>query len=842
MLVKKRNIFPNFIFFIILVSFYCCETLKRVPDDSLLIIKNSVFVDSSLTRNEKLDKIVLQKPNDKILGYPLRLHIYNSAREEIDSVLNQKYFNPEKPKDGLKNFLSVKQYNNHVLFKKNYNSWIKKSGQAPVILDSSKTNKSKTIFHNYFFSTGWFDNEINYEVKYKNKKAEVQYFISRKQPYLLDSIKYSVNSEKLNQLISSTKQKSYLKKDKQFNKSNIIKERERISNLFKNSGVYFFDEQYISFQFDTLDLDHKVKTDIIIKDNVIKTKDSSFSKPFEVYNINKVNVIIDDPKADRLQKPDTLNYKNITFYYFNKLKYKPRILYNSIFFKKDSLYREIERVNTYKYISQLNSFKYPNISFEANKENKTLKSNIHLVPKKKFDYNVGFDVTQSNIQTLGLEFNTGINARNIFRGAETLNFSIIGSIGSSKDAASSNYDQFFDITEFGGNLNLTIPRFFTPFNTSRFASKNMNPKTKISISSTSQRNIGLDKRTLNTVLNYNWNPKKNNSRSFDLMNIQFVNNLNPDNYFGVYTTSYKELNEIAQDIKYITEDKNLSYPNETDQFTNDVLNGNTELTPRDNDYKSVNSIEEKRKRLTDNNLIISSIFSSSLKKEKPFSKDMFLFRYKIELAGNLFNLLEKPLNLSKNSENQYMVFNVPYSQFVKTEFDFIKYWDLGYDNIFAFRWFSGIAIPYENSNYIPFVKSYFAGGPNDNRAWSAYSLGPGKSNSINEFNEANLKLHFSLEHRFNLLGNLYSAIFTDFGNIWNVFDNVTDKSYTFNGIESLKDLAVGSGFGLRYDFEYFVFRGDIGFKTYEPYLENRKWFRNYNFSNAVFNIGINYPF
>ena len=159
------------------------------------------------------------------------------------------------------------------------------------------------------------------------------------------------------------------------------------------------------------------------------------------------------------------------------------------------------------------------------------------------------------------------------------------------------------------------------------------------------------------------------------------------------------------------------------------------------------------------------------------------------------------------------------------------------------RSYFGIAIPYGNSTNIPFAKSFFAGGANDNRAWTAYSLGPGSSETTNEFNEANLKLALGIEQRFNVFENLNAAVFIDAGNIWNVLDDVDNDRATFTDFNSLEDIAVGSGFGLRYDFSFFVFRFDIGFKTYDPsYRDENRWFNDYNFSNAVYNIGINYPF
>ncbi|MDP5229099.1 MAG: outer membrane protein assembly factor, partial [Cellulophaga sp.] len=86
-------------------------------------------------------------------------------------------------------------------------------------------------------------------------------------------------------------------------------------------------------------------------------------------------------------------------------------------------------------------------------------------------------------------------------------------------------------------------------------------------------------------------------------------------------------------------------------------------------------------------------------------------------------------------------------------------------------------------------------------------------------------------------------LFADAGNIWNVLDNVDDPDATFNGFESLQDIALGTGFGVRYDFTYFVLRVDMGFKTYNPAeIMEKRWFRDYNFANSVLQIGINYPF
>jgi outer membrane protein assembly factor BamA len=216
---------------------------------------------------------------------------------------------------------------------------------------------------------------------------------------------------------------------------------------------------------------------------------------------------------------------------------------------------------------------------------------------------------------------------------------------------------------------------------------------------------------------------------------------------------------------------------------------------------------------------------------------------RLESAGFMLSNLSTILNSKTSADGREELFGVNYSQYIKTEFDYIKYFGLSTKNTLAFRSYFGIAVPYGNAENIPFARSFFAGGPNDNRAWTAYNLGPGSTSSTNEFNEANLKIHLSTEYRFPVTGSFLGAIFIDAGNIWNVLDDIDDPRATFTGIKSLKDIAVGTGFGLRYDFNFFVLRGDIGFKTYDPSQpETNRWFTNYNFANAVYNIGINYPF
>ena len=848
----KEQLSKILILICFLKCFTSCDAVKRVAEDKHVLTKNTVLINGEKENTETINNLLYQKPNSKLpLIGNLRLHIFNLARPNIDSIIKKNLNKRPNKKENLEQFLSKKQLDKYIASRKGFNQWLKKTGEAPVIVNEGKTKKSVTRLQDYYINNGWFDVQANYDIiKNDKKRAEVEYKVETGKAFMLDSITASIKSPIIDTLYKSIQKKALLKKNEQYRTANIDMERDRISTELRNSGIYHFKQDYITFEMDTIGTNKKVNVAINIQDRAIRNQDSTRYEPFKVYTIRDVNVITDYTFEDR-GKPfqDSISYNGYKIYSYNKMRYRPKALSDAIFINPGDIFRDIDRTRTYRHLNELRTFKYPNIEYIENSDN-TLTDTIRLTPLKKFNLGFSTDVSQSNIQTIGFSLNPSLLIRNIFRGAETLEISAIGSIGSSVDANKDESDPFFDINEFGVDVKLTIPRLFSPFYTEGLVPKYMSPNTRISLSTTSQKNIGLDKQTFSGIFSYNWQPNKKVTNRLDVFNIQYVRNLNIENYFRIYDNSFNVLNQVARDINYISDDTSLNIPNsdnpvnEANIFINDVLTNNTSLNSNDSEYKTVSGIDERKQRLTENNLILSSSFNfTNDERTNLFDEDFSIFRSKIELAGNLLASTSKLLGLSKDNVGRYELFNVAYSQYVKTEFDYIKHWDLGNKNVLAIRSFLGIAIPYGNSNSIPFSKSFFAGGPNDNRAWSAYSLGPGSSETTNEFNEANLKFLFSAEQRFNLFENLNGAIFVDTGNIWNVLDNVEDERATFSGFNSLKDIAIGSGFGLRYDFSFFVFRFDIGFKTYDPsYRDANRWFNDYNFANAVYNIGINYPF
>lgn len=844
----KFRFFKILIVFLFLSIISSCNVVKRVAENEHLLTNTTVHVNGKKNSSERINELINQRPNNKLLGFPLRLHIYNLARDNRDSLFEAWLDKNPNKRARLTKRLSKKQLDQLKNSAVGFNNWLRKTGEPPVILDSLRTERSKKTLEDYYAYNGWFDREVSYETtKNDNKRASVDYYITTGEPRIIDSIYGNISSRLVDSIYQFNRENSFIKKGEQYRGENLVSERDRLTETIRNSGVYHFSQDYINYDVITNDENKNLDIEIIIGNRLIRNEDSIATVPFKTYRIKEVNVITDHSFENR-ESPftDSIVFNKMTFKSHGNMKFRPKSLEQGIFIKKGDLFSDLNRNRTYRYLNRFGTFRYPNIEYIENEADSTLTALIELSPRKK--YSLGFDVnvSQSNIQSIGFSFNTSLLIRNIFRGAETLEISALGAIGASKDGSTN--DQFFDINELGADVKLTIPRIFFPIDTEGIIPKRMMPTTRMSLGFTSQTNIGLDKQTVNGIFNYNWTPNERTTNNFDLFNTQYVRNLNPGNYFDVYQNSFQTLENIALNSyntppEYLDAQGGLD-KQQADDFINLVLQDQVYKDSNPSDYQTVNNIEERKIRLTEDNLIFASTFSFTKdRRESLVDEDFSIFRFKLESAGNLLTTASKLLGEQKNEDGQFELFGVPYSQYIKTELDYIKHWDIGRNNVIAIRSFFGIAIPYGNSNNIPFSKSFFAGGANDNRAWTAYDLGPGSSDSRDEFNEANMKIGLSLEHRFNLFGSLNGALFVDAGNIWHVADNEDDPSATFTGFDSLKDIAVGSGFGLRYDFGFFVLRGDIGFKTYDPsYKDANRWFNDYNFGNAVYNLGINYPF
>ncbi len=792
------KIFTKIKLILILILFISgCSLQKTISNKDFIVEKTSIKIDGKIVKNDSLKELITLKENSKFLGIPISALIASSAKKNSDSLF-KKWISKKNKKEKLTNIFSQKQLFQINKYYNNFNDWKKNNGEKISLIDSSKINKSKENINLYFKNIGYLDNSVSFTVNKKpQKKASIDFNVKQGPRYYIGNIVSKIESKIIDSIYNKNKFNSFLKENEFFITENFDLERNRLYNLFRNNGVYGFQINSIVFsiKIDSTRNNYSLPVDIIINGDDYKI--------FKIRNIN-------------LEEID-----NETKFKFNK-----GFLQSKIKFRKNSFFNDSLRKSTLKSLNNLDLFNFPSIQYTEASDN-TLDANIILNNKKKFGLGFGFDLKQSDIEDIGIAFENRFKSRNFFKNGENLNLTASGSIGKSgnKTISQTNYD-----------LTINFPRFLFFEN---YTDNLENKTTFLSFGSSNQRNIGLDRNSFKLDFNYGWT-KNNKFIDFSAIQIELINNKNIENYFNIYSNSYGQLNFISSkytsDSKYFLNDQ-LNIPNGINLFIEDVLNGNIIIDS--DDFSLLSYIEGRRQRLISNNLIIGSSFQISNNYDNRYDKKNFRqWKLKFKSSGNLASIL-----INKNSEGKKLISDLEFSQFLKIESSFIRHWDVSDNSLFAMRYFGGIAIPFGNSNNIPFSESFFGGGSNDNRAWEVYKLGPGSSGAKNEFNEANLKLALNLEYRFKMFGNFNGAIFTDIGNIWNVFDDTEEESRSFNGFEDLNELAIGSGIGVRYDSGLFIFRLDMGLKTYNPALIKKdRWFNDFSLKKAVFNIGLNYPF
>ena len=848
----KTSLSKLTILFLLLIFFEACKTINEIAGENYLLEKNIIIKNNEELINDPIRFLSLDKPNKRILGIPFKLHLHEMASEKPDSIFEEWLRRKSKRKKLLNKILSPKQVNEIKRYKSSFNKWLKKNGEAPVFIDSSTIAKNIERFKQYFKNKGFFNTHV--EVKKRllpNQKGIVQYLIQTDNQYTIESIREEINSPALDSLYNLSFKNRLIKKGDPFNINTFEAERNRLINYFRNNGVYNFQQNNIQFTaaIDSSGIDTKIPVLVEISNLQKRENDTLKKVQYQIHKVKEINLYIDS--ASKLTQntvfTDSITYKDFKVFYKEKLKYKPKALEEVVFIEKNKPYSDYSRILTYRYISNLRNFKYPSIIFKPIGKTSDLEANIFLSPKERFSMGFDLDFSHSNIQDFGFSLGSSFEIRNIFRGAEVLEVSIKNTLGSSSDIASLE-SQLFNLYELGADTQLKFPRIIFPVNLEELIPKTMNPSTSINFNATLQQNIGLDKQYFGANYQLNWEPNKLTKLNFKIIDLEFINNQNISNYFNVYRNSYDRLNEIGKQVNsnpnHFDTNGNLIIPEGANNFIAEVLNNQTSLTKENNSYQDINLVKERQDRLTTNNLILGSSFGIYYNSQQNLLDETFFqFQWKLSLIGSLLNEILKSSRTEKNINGQYEIAGVTPSQFIKTEINYIKHWQLYQNTVLAFRAFSGVAIPFGNANSIPFSRSYFSGGSNDIRGWRAYKLGPGSSNNMNEFNEANFKLTLNLEYRFPFIGKMNGALFIDAGNIWNVLDNISDSAYRFEGFKDLNEIAIGTGFGIRYDFDFFVLRLDTGFKTYNPALPREsRWQTKYSIKEAVFNIGINYPF
>ena len=847
----KINLFTNIsLILILLASLSSCISTKRVEDGDYLLENNIVYVNDSRDFDSESKRYIKQNPNQKFFGfYPFYLHLYNIANLAPEEEV--KRYNYENPRTiaFMEKVFSRKAVDGLEMDYIGIQKWLKETGEKPVVLNEKKTDKSTKQLSQLYQNKGFFKATSSDSVEYEFKKSKVKYYVKTGPAYFINTIEYEINSEIIRELFDKEIDKTFLKTGNQYDQSDFYKEQNRLTTLFRNNGIYNFHNQFISFVADSNVAGHKVNIKMMISDFPIETEEGVSYSPHKVYTINKINFYPDYKfEYNNLPISDSITKDGYYFLAKKKNRFKPKALINATYFEPGRIYSDEDRKLTVKLLGRLGMFRMTDVKVVIDSTDESgvgLTSNIYLTPLKRNTTKVELEGTNSNTLGIGFAVNTSFTNRNTFGGAEIFSVSLNMMAGNQKDASETSSNPIFNAYQYGVQTSLRFPRFLLPFRTDSLVTKQMRPRTTINASLNNQLNIGLSKNSSNVSLDYAWNSSDTKEHIFGLYNFQYIKYLNSqDDYFRANPSD--EANILAAEKVYLEMHPELVPLEGTDELYRIMLNDPSFQS--DPTYQDFANSVQRYERLTQNYLISSFSYSYIYNSQKVNKDKNFLyFKGKVELAGTLFTLMDKisPLPVitdSKDFETK-TIFGLPYAQFVKFDLDFRKYWRLNSTDKIAFRALGGLSLPFGNSTSIPFERSYFSGGVSDVRAWLPYELGPGGVQDYPfDYSYDKVKLTFGLEYRFKVFNKLHGALFVDAGNIWGI-DN-EDELTNFRLDTFYKQLGIGSGYGIRYDFGFFVFRFDFAYKLWDPGKpEGHNWvLKQQEFWGSQVNFAIGYPF
>jgi outer membrane protein assembly factor BamA len=694
----------------------------------------------------------------------------------------------------------------------NDSNFFSKIGEAPVIFDSVKTKRSAEQLRFFYFNKGYFGASSRYEVKFHEDKrwASVTYYVTPGERFYINSFEVEAETKDLKDLSNNFAGEGLIHEGDPYDADVLDKERGRLADVFKNEGYYNFSKAFITFQADTTVGGYGVDVLMTIGQKPVREGDSVRLQDHERYRFNEIYIQPDYDYETRKAPSDTLNFRGYEVAY-DTLRYKPRYLTDAVHFKTGDLYRQRDVRETYAHLVGYQAFEITEIKVEeAGRDSlgrPMLNSIIHLNPLPKMTLTPQPEVTTSN-GYLGVNFSLGFVNRNIFKGGESFEFKVNAGIDYQATVGSNAASQ---AVELGAEASINFPRFLLPFNTVGLLPKRMRPRSKISLFANRTARFEFDRETFGGKISYIWNETMYKTWTVDL-----------------YDVSFSKLYEI-----------NETFRSNLNNFQ--LLSFRSEFIP-----------------LTR----VTFVYNGQLDEKKQHHQ---YFKAGLEVAGTSVRIAKSFAPESSNTDGASdSVAGVLYYQYFRPEADYRFYWNFTESFSWVNRAYAGFIQPYGNSSIQigdrdvllpPFSKFFFMGGSNDLRAWPAYRLGAGTQSNTDysdgrdtSFAVGNIKLLINSEFRFPIYGYFEGALFVDAGNIWLTGGlESTSPGSSFNLDQFYKQLAVGTGFGLRLNLDYFVLRGDIGVKVRDPGLIGRgdPWVIGNGAlmpKNWTVNIALGYPF
>ena len=669
----------------------------------------------------------------------------------------------------------------------------KKLGEAPVL--SSKVNAVVTAVNMQYFmeNTGYFHTTVQGDTVNKSYFTQAIYTAQVQPQYHLKTITWVSDSTPVLKMLEERQiKRGILKVGQPYSLSNISLERDQLDLYLKTKGYYFFTPDYLMAYADSTIGNRQI--DLYL--NVKKTTPDAAMHPYKVNkivvypNYSLVSAQLDTNILGAI-KYDGLHIKD------SAEKFKPRLFARTITYRPGSLYNSRSQNSTLNRFINLGAFKFVKNRFDPVVDSGDIyRLNVYyyLTPAKKKSFQGEVNAFTKENNSLGAQVSVNWKNRNLFKGAEQLNIKAYTGFEVSIADSLRNNNSY----RIGGEASIRFPRYAVPF--LRIKENNFYPpNTNLLLGYELYRKQMFYTKNL-FRLQYDFTWKKNIRTEFTLapVSISYLN-------ASAVTDSFYKQAAVTPAI---------------------LLNVYSEA-------------------------ILGSYFSYTYNNAQARRKNKFYFNASIDLSGNLAGLIT-----GAKRYRQKTIFNTPFAQYVKTDFDLHYTRALSNKWDWANRLQVGIGLPYSNSSLLPFAKQYIIGGSSSIRGFRVRNLGPGThkpSADDQRFFQiigGDYKLLFNTEVRIPITKSLSTAVFLDAGNIW------TKDTLLFGPAGQLsknwyKELAVATGFGLRYDVNVLIIRVDLGIPLRKPYLpDNQRWvFKQIDFGsgawrreNLILNIALGLPF
>ncbi|MBR3452326.1 MAG: BamA/TamA family outer membrane protein [Muribaculaceae bacterium] len=689
-----------------------------------------------------------------------------------------------------------------------FNRWIQRVGTPPVIYDSTLTEASAEQLHTALSNRGFMNNTVTYRVDADSvkRKASVNYDITLGEPYYIRSIDYDIPDESLREIILADTSRFNVRSGDLLNFNHLDEWRQGITENLRNHGYYAFNKEYITFIADTAADSRAVDLTLNSRDPY-RNDHMPYYTEHEPFYVRDVVYVTDyDPVAmhDGLWGADTVTMSSGVKVIEGSERYlRPDVLDECNHIEPGQLYNAEAITRTYRALGRLNILKQINIDVRPlGKVDGVLMVDTYVLlqPDKSQTVSVSLEGTNSE-GDLGFGVGLDYEHRNIFKGAEVLSAkakvsyeSISGNIGG---LINNNY------SEYSTELGIRFPKFMAPFLKRSF-------KRKIQAS------------TLFTV-NFDYQARPEYTRVIA---------------GGGWRYQWTERSRRLAHTLTLVDLSVISVPKFNDEFFDRITNPLLRYSYHDHLIMRMGY-----------NFYRTNKAEMNVLQMGRFQRDVFTVRANAEMAGNVLYGLSHLTKQKADADGSYKALGIRYSQYFKADADYSMTHYFDNRQSIAFHVGAGVAVPYGNSDVLPFEKRFYSGGANSVRGWGVRTLGPGSYNSNNSLSNfiyqcGDIRFDVNLEYRAKLFWVVELGLFLDAGNIWTIKDYEDQPGGVFKFNKFYEQIAAAYGAGIRLDFKYFLVRVDMGMKAHNPASGQEHWpllhprFKR----DSEFHFSVGYPF